>query len=304
MKQTWNHSLLVVGMLAASSFTLASSVPEASTPTPSFLMGKQVKSTIVLKKSPGSTPSGSQGNRSVSMAGPSDQTISRVLSVTKDKGDDLLLERSVKRVQMTIVSVLGQSIYDSDNTFERDPVTSALGQRYDPYINKPFKVVYRPKSNSTDQTARDSKFEVLWSTNMPALLKETALQGILLPELPKNLAPGSTWVDSVTNQGNTTVNRYTVVKKEGDLWHLKLDSQQAPTALQSPGTSSATGAGSGTTASIVGTIIYKGDLRVRQSSGFIEELRLTKESASTVIAAGQTMQNNSSATVLIQNTLN
>ena len=302
MRQAWNHSLLVVGVLAASSFTPASSVQEA--PTPSFLAGKQVKSTIVLKKSSGASPSGPQGNQSVSIAGPTDQTISRVLSVKKDKGDDFLLERSVKRVQMTLLSVLGKSVYDSDNTFERDQVTSALGQRYDPYINKSFKVVYRPKSNSTDQTARDPRFEGLWSINMPTLLKETALQGILLPELPKTLAVGSTWVDSVTSGGNTTVNRYTVLKKDGDLWRLQLDSREAPVARQSQAASSATGAGGAPATGLVSTTTYKGELRVRLSSGFIEELRLTKESASRVTAAGQAIQNNSSATVLIQNTLN
>jgi hypothetical protein len=303
MKHLVSTSWLAAGLGSLVAFTAAQPLaPPPSQPSLQFLLGKRVTSVVQLKKTEASPAAAMQG--AVAMAGPSEQSITRVLAVKKGKTtEELLVEQAIKRVQLTIVSPLGRSVYDSENAFERDAVTSALGQRYDPYIDKPRTGSYRPGGPAATLLATDASFESIWTTNVPALGRNALLQGILLAPLPATLAQGSQWTDSVRTGATMTVNQYQVLKKEGDLLQVSLASRLAA-GQQRGQASGAAGTGVQVSAtSTVSTLEYNGELRVRQASGFIEELHLTKHSAAVVKAGGQSLPNDSYAKVDIVNTI-
>lgn len=272
-------------------------------PSLGFLVGKQVTSVVRLSKAPAATNASARGGAAVVMTGPSEQVISRAFAVRKGKAaDELLVEQLIQRVQMTVVSPLGKSEYDSNNSFERDLVTAALGQRYDPYISKPRTSVYSTRT-SPAAPAADPKFESVWTTNLPTLCGTSAVQGIVLARVPANPSPGSTWVDSVRNGQTTTVNQYKVLKKDGDLLTLALASRLAPGARQAQ-TSTGTGPGGMASATSTTSVVnYDGELRVRQASGFVEEMHLTKHTSGVINAAGQSMTNETTAKVDLANTI-
>ncbi|MBC8084619.1 MAG: hypothetical protein H7Z21_15585 [Hymenobacter sp.] len=272
-------------------------------PSLGFLIGKRVTSVVRLSKTPAATDASAQGGAAVVMTGPSEQVISRAFAVRKGKADDeLLVEQLIQRVQMTVVSPLGKSEYDSNNSFERDLVTSALGQRYDPYVSKPRTSVY-PTQTSTTAPAADPKFESVWTTNLPLLCGTNVVQGIVLARVPANPSPGSTWVDSVRSGQTTTVNQYKVVKKDDDLLTLTLASRLAPGVRQPQTSSSAGPGGTASATSTVNVVEYNGELRVRQVSGFVEEMHLTKHTSGVINAAGQSMTNEATAKVDLANTI-
>lgn len=305
MKMHAAHSVwLATGLCSLLAFAPATPLAESQAqPSLGFLIGKHVTSVVRLSKTPAATNNRAQGGTAVVMTGPSEQVISRSFAVRKGKVDDeLLVEQLIQRVQMTVVSPLGKSEYDSNNSFERDLVTAALGQRYDPYISKPRTSVY-PTRTSTATPAADPNFESVWTTNLPALCGTNVLQGILLAHVPANPSPGSTWVDSVRNGQTTTVNQYKVVKKDGDLLTLALASRLAPGVRQSQTSSSAGPSGMASATSTVNVVEYNGELRVRQASGFVEEMHLTKHTAGVVNAAGQSMTNEATAKIDLANTI-
>lgn len=302
MKHFVSTPWLAAGLCSLVAVTAARSLaPHPNQPSLQFLLGKRVTSVVQLQKTEAPAAAAMQG--AVTMAGPTEQSIARVLAVNKGKTpDELLVEQAIKRVQLTIVSPLGRSVYDSENSFERDAVTSALGQRYDPYIDKPRTSSYRPGSPAATPPAPDASFESIWTTNVPALSTSNLLQGIVLAGLPATLAQGSKWTDSVRTGATITVNQYQVLKKEGDLLQVSLASRLA--GQQQGQASGATGAGVQVSAtSTVSALEYNGELRVRQASGFIEELHLTKHNAAVVRAGGQALSNDSYAKVDIVNTI-
>lgn len=289
------------GLCSLVAFT--SAVPHAGPPRlPSlqFLAGKHITSVVVMKKADAPSVSAAQGT--VTMAGPSEQAITRILTVKPGKtADELLLEQAIKRVQLTIVSPLGRSVYDSENSFERDAVTAALGQRYDPYISKPRTSRY-PAGTPLAPATTDASFDNIWSTNVPTLNSTVLLRGLVVT-LPAGATPGKKWQDSVRVGSSLTVNEYQILKKEGDILQVSLASHLLPNSQPSE-TSSGAGPGFAVSAtSTVNALDYQGDLRVRQASGFIEELHLTKHSASVVKAGGQALSNDSYAKVDITNTV-
>lgn len=306
MKPVLTYGLLTAATALNVSFTQHPVPDKANVLTmPASWAGKQIVSTVTLKQSEREPAVAAQAGASVMVAGPSDQMVARILSVKKDKSsEDLLLEQVVKRVQMTIVSPLGRSNYDSDNTFERDPVTAALGQRYDPYINKPYKAVYRSKTGSAEQVGKDPRFDNLWTMHVPNLQQNTALQGVLLAHLPAVPTQGTIWTDSIRIGEVLTINRYEVLSRSGDVLRLHLDSQLGAGSAQRQTSSAASSAGMVSASSTVSAVTYQGELQVRQDSGFIEELRLTKKAAASVNAGGQTLHNNTDAVVVIQNKIN
>lgn len=304
MKMHTAHSVwLSTGLCGLLAFASTKPLPELQAqPSLGFLIGKHVTSVVRLSKAP-ATNNSAQGGTAVVMTGPSEQVISRAFAVRKGKAaDELLVEQLVQRVQMTVVSPLGKSEYDSNNSFERDLVTAALGQRYDPYISKPRTSVYPNRTNSATPVA-DPKFESVWTTNLPTLCGTNVVQGIVLAHVPANPNPGSAWVDSVRNGQTMTVNRYKVVKKDGDLLMLALTSRLAPGVRQSQTSSSAGPSGMASATSTINVVEYDGELRVRQASGFVEEMHLTKHTVSVVNAAGQSMTNEATAKVDLTNSI-
>lgn len=269
-------------------------------PSLQFLVGKSVTSEVLLKKTEAPAASAAQGT--VMMAGPSEQAITRVLTIKKSKtADELLLEQAIKRVQLTIVSPLGRSVYDSENSFERDAVTAALGQRYDPYIAKPRTSRY-PAGTPLTSAAPDPSFESIWTTNVPMLSSKASLQGFVLA-LPTDVAPGKKWQDSVRVGSSLTVNQYQVLKKEGDALQVSLVSRLLANSQASQTSSGAAPGFAVSATNTVSALEYQGELRVRQASGFIEELHLTKHSAAVANAGGQALKNDSYAKVDITNTV-
>lgn len=295
-----NSMWLAAGLCSLAAFTPAPRSGPQPLPSLQFLVGKQVTSVVLLKKADAPAVSAAQGT--VMMAGPSEQVITRVLAVGKGKTtDELLLEQAIRRVQLTIVSPLGRSVYDSENSFERDVVTAALGQRYDPYVGKPRTSRY-PSGTPATPASTDASFESIWTTNVPALGAKAPLQGFVLT-LPADAAPGKKWQDSVRTGSSLTVNNYQILTKEGDVLQVSLASRLL--ANSQPGqTSSGAGPGFAVTATnTVSALDYQGELRVRQASGFIEELHLTKHSAAVANAGGQALRNETYAKVDITNTI-
>ncbi|MBT9395148.1 hypothetical protein KLP40_18415 [Hymenobacter sp. NST-14] len=295
----WTCMLLCVGLVAARATTPA--VPLPVPPQgfdPAYLAGKKVVSTIKLAKleSGGAAPAGS----GISVAGPSDQLISRRLQVKKTgSGGELSLERIVQQVQMTVVSVLGKSVYDSDNTFEQDQVAAALGQRYDPYVRKTFKAVYQPATGAVSQKDTDPKFDNLWSQNIPNLVSVPAFQGFFLRLPAKSASPGSTWKDSVEVGSTIWLTTYKVLSKQGETLTVQIINHRQVGAGSTPQTNR----NGSVTATSNGDTRYEGEARVRQDSGFIEELNLTKQANSTVSALGQNVINSTSSRITVKNTV-
>jgi hypothetical protein len=273
--------------------------------SPGVLVGKRIATTISLKKLPAASVAGSSGTQAMVMTGPSEQTISRVLLVKKDNATAALnLEQTVKHVRMTIVSPLGKSVYDSDNAFERDLVTSALSQHYDPYINKTQKSQYggtkAGPSKKGGSGAQDAYFEGLWMMNLPVLVKESAFQGVLLQRIPRSAAAGTAWTDTVRTDKSVTVNKYQVLGREGELLRLKLLSSLLPGSAQNQAASS----GNASAMSTTNAMTFTGEVTVRQATGLIEDLRVTKQSSVTVSSSsGKSLQNESAATVELHNTV-
>jgi hypothetical protein len=292
-------------LLLISSFTPAprSWADEGWLPaSPSVLVGKRIATTISLKKLPSPSEAGSPGSQAMVMTGPSEQTISRVLLVKKDAAADALtLEQTVKHVRMTIVSPLGKSVYDSDNAFERDLVTSALSQHYDPYINKTQKSQYGgTKVAKKAGAGQDAYFEGLWMMNLPVLVREPAFQGVLLQRIPKSAAVGTAWIDTVRTDKSITVNKYQVLAREGEVLRLKLLSSLLPGSTQNQAASSGNTSASSTTTALT----FAGEVSVRQATGLIEDLRATRQSSVTVnSSSGKSLQNESAATVELHNTV-
>lgn len=292
--------MLVLGLLSITPTKLwCASADEWKLADPTVLAGKQITSLVSLKREPAAASTDGSSGRVV-VGGPSEQTVSRMLLVKKSTSTSLVLEQTVKRVQMTIESPLGKSVYDSDNAFERDQITSGLSQRYDPYINKVHKSDYTTTPAQPKQPTSDEGFESVWTLNLPTLIGVPSLQGMFISRLPLSATVGAGWVDTIRSEKGTTVNKYQVLNAQGDLLKLKLASELLPGAQPRVVASSK---GNSPVTSTIKTLTYTGEVNIRRATGFIEELHLTKNSSASINAAGKTLQNTSVAIVELHNTL-
>ncbi|MFD2784024.1 hypothetical protein [Hymenobacter rubripertinctus] len=297
----WLATLLSAGLVGAQAPTADGRLPALPKGfDPAYLAGKKIVSTIKLSKVENGASPAATGGSSISVAGPSDQLISRRLQVKKTgSSGELSLERIVQQVQMTVVSVLGKSVYDSENTFEQDQVAAALGQRYDPYVRKTFKSVYQPTTGTLSQQDTDPKFDNLWSQNVPNLISVPAFQGFFLRLPPKSVSPGSSWKDSVVVGSTTWLNTYKVLSQQGEILVVRIENR----GLTGAGSTSQTNRSGAVTATSTSDTSYEGEARVRQSSGFIEELDVMKKSNATVLALGQNMRNSTTSRITVKNTV-
>lgn len=171
----------------------------------------------------------------------------------------------IQHIKASIYGGDGESIYDSDNSFERSGNAEMFAVRADPWIGKKIKTSYEETGLSINPI-NDNIFFQTWLTAIPLLSPNPELSGVLQISIPKSgWVSNVTWTDTLRGLNSTYINTYKVIKVIDQTVTLSLNGKATPFIDSSNGRSESTG-------------VYSGSLEISKVTGVIQKMELKRES--------------------------
>jgi hypothetical protein len=263
----------------------------SSSQTPAFLKAYENKKIISLVESRSETKQ-KDGTQ------PSSDNIP--MSVTKTKGktgmwkevsiqfdkkkNQWLVGTMVKRLQITNETTARTTAYDSENTFERDEMTTVIGSEYDPIIGKVFAVHYNDEGTISDTASVVKGIEKIRRYNLNNILggEITLLGNILLLKTP-HWQVGEQWIDSLKTGSEYVVNNFEIKSIAGKSALIAFKGQissvpQKPfKPMMSGNLNDAKKAGRIEATNLVETAIHEGEISVDMDTQFIHSITVRKQ---------------------------
>ncbi|HVZ95363.1 MAG TPA: DUF6263 family protein [Chitinophagaceae bacterium] len=205
------------------------------------------------------------------------------LAVNDATGDKYKMSNKIASIKMSM-NTMGQSInFDSDN---KEDMNGEIGSNLKGFINQPQQVTKdKWGNNKTDSTqAADSTTKS--DTNPTAIMLkqmgDPAAQGygakLAFRYFPRGTTAGTTWQDSTSKDGTTTVTNFTIKEVNGDTATIQTsgtDNRETKTEVQGMEIQTKT------------TGVFSGEEFVNIKTGVISKTTSTMNAKGTVSVMGQ-----------------
>lgn len=155
-----------------------------------------------------------------------EQNRQREVLFNANRSGTLKISLVIRKMLMTFQRPDSQkSIYNSDNTFERDQLANEIGRKYDAYVNKIVSTSIDRSGHVTSQDRVEKDFKYLWTNNIPIFSTgELWTSGIIFynPSV-RSYPTNHYWNDTTLVDSRKIYTKYIVKAKNSDeiLIHFK-----------------------------------------------------------------------------------
>jgi hypothetical protein len=222
-------------------------------------VGKQVMSIVEITLDTRSSTIGINDKNIETIPTGRKQVTKRLINFQKE-GQEIKSTFTIQHIKATIYGGAGESIYDSDNAFERSSIASTFGSVFDPVIGKKYSAKY-DNNGKILVVLNDATFERGWNIGLPKMNDNVELSGLFQMSVPMVLEVGKTWVDTLNGRKVSLVNSYKIIEINDEVLKIMLTGKSKSILTNEEQRSS-----------------YDGVLEVIKTTGFIQKIELSRES--------------------------
>ena len=119
---------------------------------------------------------------------------------------------TIPKIKVIVDSEGQKSVYDSDNIFERDPMANAMGNRFDPLVNKIFKIDYDVLGDVISKEEVNAVFKKFWMGRCPVFYTPELWQAkVFFSKLADvSISLNFSWKDSSSTEVQFYITQYTI----------------------------------------------------------------------------------------------
>lgn len=257
------------------------------------LAGKEIVSTVSITSDTRSSTIGINNKNIETIPTGRKQTTQKSINLGKN-GLNIKINFVIQHIKAAIYGSSGESIYDSDNVFERSGAASAFGSRFDPIIGKKITAIYDYEGKPIS-AIDDALFEQTWNTGTPKISLVAEWNGIFqMSALASGWEKGKTWTDTLRSPKEEFINTYAIKEINNELVKITLKGRSKPVLTASKAGINTEQQGSA----------YDGILEVVKSTGFIQQFELSRESETLSEVEGIKISSRTITKTIVKNKVN